>query len=252
MSLSNQKIIGIRVTTSKKETILEEVKKWLNEKGGKPRIIVTPNPEQVVLAEREKHVANILNQADVALPDGIGVAWAVGVPRIAGVEFMEDLVRLAAKRGDTIGLIGGRAGLAVKALECLKAKYSGLRGWTFEPGLVSLGDLGNLSDLGEKIRKTNTRLVFVGLGAPKQEFFIEALSRQLSAVSCILMSVGGAFDMISGSIQRAPVIIRNVGMEWLWRLFKEPWRWKRQLALVKFVWLVLYEKLASQGVPLRS
>lgn len=243
MSLSSKKILGIRVTIEKKETILEEVKKWLNEQGGKSHSIVTPNPEQVVLARQEKRFAGIINRADVALPDGIGVAWAAGVPRIPGIEFMEDLVKLAAEQGATIGLIGGYGGLAVRVLECLSRRWPGLAGWVWEPGEVEIGEIGEIREIGEKIRKTNTRMVFVGLGAPKQEFFIEALSRQRSADSCILMSVGGSFDMIAGSLKRAPVLIRSIGFEWAWRLFQEPWRWKRQLALVKFVWMVVKERL---------
>lgn len=270
MSLNSQKILGIRVTTEKKEIILEEVKKWLDKPVGNPHIIVTPNPEQMVFAKQDAPFAEILNQADVAIPDGIGLAWAVGVPRIPGVEFMEDLVQLAAKRGVAIGLIGGNPGVAVRALECLQTKYPKLRGWAYDPGLVSLShvvDLSTLRDLRERIQKTNTRMVFVGLGAPKQEYFIERIKRHVSDIkrnsstrqqmtrdtltddpALILMSVGGSFDILSGTIQRAPFFIRKVGMEWLWRLVHEPWRWKRQLVLIKFVWLVAHEKLASKGL----
>lgn len=238
MSLSSQKILGIRVTTSKRETILEEVRKWLNETGRKPRVIVTPNPEQVVLASGEKRFAEILNRADVAIPDGIGLAIALGIPRIAGIEFMEDLAKLAAEQGDTIGLIGGRAGLAVKAIECLSRRWPGLSGWAVEPE-----DVG-LQEIIQKIRKTKTRMVFVGLGAPKQELFIEKLRVSLLTThySLMLMSVGGSFDIIVGRLKRAPLLIRSIGFEWVWRLFQEPWRWKRQLALLKFIWLVLRQR----------
>lgn len=236
MSLNSRKILGIHIATDNKETILEEVKKWLVENNGKPRIIVTPNAEQLVFARQNMRFAGMLNRADVAIPDGFPVSRLLHVPRIPGVEFMEDLVRLAAKRGDTIGLIGGYGGLAVRALECLKATYPGLRGWAIEPEGYSL------QQIVQKIRKTNTRFVFVGLGAPKQEYFIARMARESQS---IYMSVGGAFDMISGTIQRAPVPIRKVGLEWLWRLFQEPWRWKRQLALVKFAVLVIAEKVRT-------
>lgn len=160
---------------------------------------------------------------------------------------MEDLVWLAAVRGYGIGLIGGRGGVAVKALECLRQKHPGLVGWAMEPGELCADNLGDLDNLGEKIRKTNTRLVFVGLGAPKQEYFIARLTHPSSLIPhhpLVLMSVGGAFDVISGALPRAPHFWQKLGLEWLWRLVRQPWRLVRQLALLKFVFLVFKQKLA--------
>ena len=263
MGLKSGKILGISVTTSPKKEILEEIEKYLeksSEKQAKPFVIATPNPEQIVSAQEDTHFAQMLNRADVALPDGIGLAIALKRPRIPGVEFMEELVRLAATKGYRVGLIGGRGGVAVQALECLRARYPGLTGWAQEPGDVDLGTLGDLDDLREKIQKSNTRLVFVGLGAPKQELFIKKLAWGTgygvqgkqgalssyriphTAYPIILMSVGGSFDMIAGRVKRAPAVLRGLGLEWLWRLVREPWRIRRQLALMKFLWL-----LASKG-----
>lgn len=220
----------------------------------KPLIIVTPNPEQIVYAQDDPHFAKILNKADVSLPDGVGLALVMRLKRIPGVEFMEDLVRLAAQRGYPIGLIGGRAAVAVQALECLKRKNPELTGWAEDPGDVDLGTLGDLDDVCEKIGKTNARLVFVGLGAPKQEYFIEKLKvesfKLKVAAPLALMSVGGSLDMIAGRTPRAPLFLRTIGVEWLWRLGQEPWRFRRQLALVKFLWLVFGKKLASKGLTL--
>ena len=246
MSLKSKKILGISVTIENKDTILEYIRKYLEKSSEKPMVIATPNPEQIVAAQSDLLFAEILNQADVSLPDGIGLALAMGIKRIPGVEFMENLVNLAAIRGYPIGLIGGRGNIAVEALECL-SREAGLRGWAFDPGNVDLGNLGNLGDLREKIQKTNAKIVFVGLGAPKQEFFIHALQKAclMSPVACrsfILMSVGGAFDIIAGRTPRAPRAMQAFGLEWLWRLLREPWRFRRQRALLKFLWL-----LASKG-----
>src|SRR3989344_2970706 len=155
MSLNAVKILGISITKNKKNEILEYIEKYLRSKAKKPLIIVTPNPEQVVFAQKNKRFADILNRADLSLPDGIGIALTLGIQRIAGVEFMEDVVEMAAKWGYRIGLIGGKGRVAVEALECLQKKYPGLTG--------SVGD----------IRKA--KIVFVALGAPKQEYFIEEL-----------------------------------------------------------------------------
>lgn len=236
MSLHAGNILKINIILNPRKTILEYIRKYLKNLAKKPLVIVTPNPEQIVYAYRDRSFAKILNQADVAIPDGTGLAYFLGVARVPGIEFMEDLVSMAAKEGSRIGLIGGRDGVAVNALECLTNKYPGLRGWAFEPEDISL------EKIVEKIQKTNTRMVFVGLGAPKQEYFIDALRHRLST-GCILMSVGGSFDIISGKIQRAPVLIRSIGFEWAWRLFHEPWRFRRQLAIIEFIWLVIKEKI---------
>ena len=249
MGLHAEKILGINITSDSKKTILEELEKRLTHQGKNGVgcvTVVTPNPEQIVYAKRDRRFADILNRADVAIPDGGGIVWAYRtlggkehLRRIPGVEFMEDLVAIAAKRGVTIGLIGGRGDLAVRTLECLLAKYPGLRGWAVDPDSVSL------TFLAEKIRKTNARIVFVALGAPKQEYFIARLRRecQMPNAKCqIFMSVGGSFDIIAGRIPRAPAWMRGLGLEFLWRLFREPRRFGRQLALVKFVWLVLRER----------
>jgi N-acetylglucosaminyldiphosphoundecaprenol N-acetyl-beta-D-mannosaminyltransferase len=117
----------------------------------------------------------------------------------------------------------------------------------------------------KKIMTTQTQIIFIGLGAPKQEYFMEQLKvsfdkaqdRQSSLredsgqakikveIPLILMAVGGAFEMISGRVKRAPEWMQTAGLEWLWRLIKEPWRWRRQIALVKFVWLVVKRRLNS-------
>ncbi len=241
MGLKSKKILGISITTETKKNILEYIRKYLEKSSEKPCIIATPNPEQIVLAQKDKQFLEILNQADVAIPDGIGLALVIRVKRIPGVELMEDLVKLAAIRGYPIGLIGGRGNIAVDALECLQARYPGLKGWVLDPGEVDLGNLGDLGDLREKIQKTKTRIVFVGLGAPKQELFIEQLTHSPIhpfTHPLVFMSVGGAFDIISGRTPRAPWIVRNMGLEWLWRLVHESWRFRRQLALLKFLWLV--------------
>lgn len=277
MSLNAVKILGISITTNTKKEILEEIQKYLelsnypiiklSNKRQKPFIIVTPNPEQIVYAQQDKHFVEILNQADVAIPDGIGLVAAMRllaqksdvrsqmseVRRISGVELMEDLVAMAARRGYPIALIGGRVGVAVRALECLLRKHPGLSGWAMDPGELHLGDLGNLGDLSKKIKGTGVRIVFVGLGAPKQEFFIERLSLSLRPdqigtrddTPIVLMSVGGSFDMISGRTPRAPRAIQAIHLEWLWRLIRQPWRLRRQLCLVKFLWL-----LAIKGLTL--
>lgn len=271
MRLNAVKVLGISITNASKKEILEEIQKYLvktAKNNQKPLIIFTPNTEQLVQAHRNHPFAEILNRADISLSDTVGVVWAGHMlttkgpeKSIPGVEFMEDLVAIATSRHVPIGLIGGRANLAVDTLNCLRQthgklqdtsnrnKFGTVQGWAQDgPELRIENDSLHFPDekiyverLARRIMREGTRIVFVALGPPKQEYFIERLARELSGV--ILMSVGGSFDIISGRLRRAPAIMRSLGLEWLWRLILEPWRIRRQLALIEFVWLVLRDKL---------
>ncbi len=289
MRLKTKKILGISLTLNSKKEILEFVQKGLEnteKTGQKSFILVTPNPEQVVLAGKFPHFADILNRADIAIPDGIGLVWAdrflhpkPHLQKVTGVQLMQDLAQLAADEGYTIGLIGGRGDVAVKALECLRQKYPRVLGWAEEaPELKIKSDQLEQSDqlnyyieeITKKIKETKTQMIFVGFGAPKQEFFIEKLELSLRAVAkqsiriasplrkdsgqaersrddrkpILFMSVGGAFDEISGRLPMPPKFIDRLGLKWLWRLIIEPWRFRRQLSLFEFIWLVLQEKMS--------
>lgn len=256
MSLKKQKILKISLTISSKKEILENIQKGLKnmaKNGQKSLYLVTPNPEQVVLAHKNSHFAEFINQADVAIPDGVGLVWAYGflglpgpLKRITGVALMEDLMQLAEKERIPVGLIGGRGGVAVAAFECLQQKYPRVIGWAIEPPELEDGAQKEfLESIAQKIKETKTQMVFVGLGAPKQEFFIEKLRTQIPEINkpVLFMSVGGAFDEISGRLPMPPKFIDRYGLKWLWRLILEPWRWKRQLALLEFIGLVLKEKI---------
>ncbi len=296
MSLHAVKMLGINITTDSKEKVLEYIQKYLGKSSAGSRqlagkypkalLVVTPNPEQVMLAQEDTAFRGILNRADVAIPDGIGILFSLRflghsfvanrnarpIARIPGVELLEDLAGIASERGFRIGLIGGRPGVAVKALECLQVRYPGLQGFTIEGFEVgSRGEEGKdtkvlrykdtKSNEGKELQgksvfhlvtqylaiSRSPLLVFVGLGAPKQEFFIDALRKTLEDTkdighSLVLMAVGGSFDILAGRIPRAPLFMRSMGFEWVWRLFAEPWRWKRQLSLLRFIFLVLRTK----------
>lgn len=266
MSLDAVKILEISVTKSSRKNILEYVEKYLEKSpiirtsGGKktaePLRIVTPNPEQIMLARSLPEFARILNRADIAIPDGIGVVWASGrrggqalSERITGVDLMQEIVDICQKQGVAIGLIGGRGGLAFKAFKCLSASRPQLAGWAIdgpEIGLTAEGmrilnqdERVYFDMLLDRIRVARIRVLFIGLGAPKQEYFMERLSRELQQQGLgdgrVLMVVGGALAMVAGQIRRAPGPLRSLGLEWLWRLLLEPWRIVRQLALIRFV-----------------
>ena len=234
IELPSIKILGTSVTTASKSQILEYIVKSLAKRGEK-FYVVTPNPEILTFASASKEYQDILNRADVSIPDGVGVLMAGKFlkkdirARITGVDLMLELCHEASKRGLSIGLLGGRDGVAEKTAECLVKKYPGLRivltAEEFPIGFVPHIDI-----------------LFVAYGFPKQERWI---AKNLSDIKVsVVMGVGGAFDYISGKVPRAPRVVRDVGMEWAYRLVRQPWRVKRQLALPVFVIKVIKEKLS--------
>lgn len=223
-------ILGVEVHNAKKEEALEFIIKGL-EKGDKKRMIFTPNPEIIVYVNKDRHFEKVVNGADLALPDGVGLLWAakmLGIQlqeRITGIDFMEDLCKEAAKQGFTVGLIGGGTKIAEKTRDCLLQKYPRL----------------NIVFAQKEWREgQRTDILFVALGFPKQEQWIyENLPKIPVRVA---MAVGGSFDYISGAVPRAPKFLRDSGLEWLFRLIVQPWRIRRQLVLPKFIFLVLKER----------
>jgi N-acetylglucosaminyldiphosphoundecaprenol N-acetyl-beta-D-mannosaminyltransferase len=263
---------GIKFSNLNFNQVLEEIKKYLktgvypveNKKQKKifPLVIFTPNPEIVVYAQKDNHFKKIVNSAQINIPDGGRIVWASRLlkeplpERISGTDLLGRLVEIATEKSIRVGLIGGGSKIAVRALECLGKKYPGLLGWAEEGPRIKTSDTRNhisddntINQLVKKIRETETRILFVGFGAPKQEYFIDKLRAHLSDKKAtspvVLMAVGGAFDYISGQIRRAPKWIRDLGFEWFYRLVRQPWRIKRQLALPKFIILVAKQKFSK-------
>ncbi|MEK7559489.1 MAG: WecB/TagA/CpsF family glycosyltransferase [Patescibacteria group bacterium] len=245
-SFKKIKILKIGFNNLNYFQVLEYLLKIL-EKDDRNRYFVTPNPELLVVADGDSSYEKILNSADLALPDGIGVVWASKLlgrhlkHRIAGADLMENVCRDVAKRPITVGFLGGRPGIAEKVSECLTKKYPGLK-----VGLTYSGapDKETLEYIKDEIEKNNDGkkldILFVAFGSPKQEIWISENLKSLPVK--VTIGVGGAFDFISGEIKRAPVWIRRTGLEWFFRLAIQPWRIKRQLALLEFVYLVSRER----------
>jgi len=261
-------LLGIEITKAKKEEILEYIFDSLSNSSSK-YYIVTPNPEIVMHAKSHPQYNKILNGAEMSIPDGMGITWAArilkneSIERIGGTDFMEYICREASDKPVSIGLLGARDGVAERAAECLMKKYPGLKiVFVASEWPETLADL----DRGIKIYDSRFKkeiakflnresiflnpaidILFVAYGAPKQEEWINANLEKLPVR--IMMGVGGAFDYLSGEVIRAPKIIRNIGFEWLYRLIREPWRWKRQLALIRFIFLVFQDRLQRKVSP---
>ena len=254
-------VLKIGINDSKKEEALEFIIKGLAQKGKKYKIF-TPNPEMIVYANKDRRFKNVLNSADLALPDGMGLLWAAKIlgiqlqNRITGVDFMEELCKEAAKWGLTVGLMGGGPKIAEKVAECLRRKYPSLK-ITFvgeewpstlssrpterSKGVEAFGSEAQ-ARRGSHLPKANAiDILFVALGFPKQEKWVDENLAKIPVRAA--MVVGGSFDYISGVVPRAPLFLRALGLEWLFRLIVQPWRIRRQLALIEFVFLVLKERI---------
>lgn len=227
-------ILGVKIDDITLNEAVELVGKWLNGVG--KHYIVTPNPEIVMMAQKDEELKKIINNADLAIPDGVGLKLAGDIECITpGIDVMEKLIKMVSERGFTTGFLGGRGGVAEKVAECLKEKYPKLK-VTFAESGGEVDKEGKLLKLLKLPKLLNCDLLFVAFGPPKQEKWID---KNLDKISVkVAMGVGGAFDYLSGNVPRAPRWIRNLGWEWLFRLIIQPWRIKRQLALLKYIWLL--------------
>ncbi len=155
--------------------------------------------------------------------------------KISGVDLTYKLCEEAAKQGYRVFLLGGQNGVGNKAAEVLKSLY---------PGINIVGTYeGNPEDNNviTKIHESKPQILLVAWGAPKQDLWISKNKNEINVP--VMMGVGGTYDFIAGVQKRAPKVWRDLGFEWLWRLVREPWRWKRQLALPKVILLVLWQRI---------
>lgn len=206
--------------------------------------VVTFGSEMAILARRDPAYRDVINTADLVVPDTIGIVYAtriLGHPareRVPGVELVERLCDLCARQGIAVFLLGGEPNVAERAAKALTSQYSGLRiAGTHDGYFHPTAEAAILA----RIRDSGAKLVFVALGFPQQEFWIRAHAEALGPVVC--MGIGGTLDVLSGKLPRAPSLMRRLGLEWLYRLGREPKRMGRQLALPKFAILVTAQAL---------
>jgi N-acetylglucosaminyldiphosphoundecaprenol N-acetyl-beta-D-mannosaminyltransferase len=233
-------ILGTQIDNLVLDDVLKKIDEFLRD--GRQHYIVTPNPEMIMAAGKDKAFLEILNKADLAVPDGVGLIFASRYlkrplpKRITGVDLMLDICRTAEQKNCSVYLLAAEEGLAKpkETAEALVQRF---------PKFKIAGDALSREESGEKIingiNTAKPEILFVALGAGRQEKFIASNLNKMPSVK-IAMGVGGAFDFISGKIKRAPKWFRKIGLEWLWRLFMQPWRWKRILtATLKFSWLII-------------
>jgi N-acetylglucosaminyldiphosphoundecaprenol N-acetyl-beta-D-mannosaminyltransferase len=231
-------ILGVPLHDVTTEETLALIDQFVHE--GLPHQFCTVNPEFIMMAQHDVEFKRILNRSALNLPDGIGAVWAarrLGHPlreRVAGSDLVGLIADRAQRTGWRIFLLGAVEGVAAQAAIKLKERYPQTNIVGAYAGSPRVEDE---AEIAARIRSAGTHILLVAYGAPKQDKWI-ARNIERTGVS-VAMGIGGSLDFIVGTQQRAPQWMQHVGLEWLFRLLREPWRWRRQLALPRFVWRVL-------------
>jgi N-acetylglucosaminyldiphosphoundecaprenol N-acetyl-beta-D-mannosaminyltransferase len=227
-------LLGIPIDALTEAEAVEWVAQSLRQ--GQPRMVVSVNPERIMHAHRDPRLREILCAADLSLADGVGVVWAARrlrqpLPaRVSGVDFVQAVAARGAAEGWRFFFLGAEPGVADEAGAALARAFPGFR---LAGTLAGSPDPADDPATTRAVQASGAQVLFVAYGAAAEE---EWLARNLAHTGALVgMGVGGAFDFISGRAHRAPPFMREHGLEWLHRLLKEPWRWRRMLALPRFV-----------------
>jgi N-acetylglucosaminyldiphosphoundecaprenol N-acetyl-beta-D-mannosaminyltransferase len=208
--------------------------------------VVTVNPEFVIVARRDARFAAVLRESALATADGIGIVLAgrvLGVPvpgRVTGVDLVEGLAGLG-HAGCRLFLLGAGPGVAEEAASRLRDRFPGARiAGTF----AGSPDDASFPEIAERLGEAQASVLLVAFGHPVQDLWISRHRDALATHGILVgIGVGGVFDYLSGRVPRAPRLLRRLGLEWLYRLIRQPWRWRRQLALPLFALLVVRERI---------
>jgi N-acetylglucosaminyldiphosphoundecaprenol N-acetyl-beta-D-mannosaminyltransferase len=235
-------VLGVGIDPVTVGQALDRIAGFL-ERGGTHHV-VTVNPEYVMAGRSRPEFRRVLLGADLALADGIGIvlaARALGRPlpgRVTGVGLVPRLAVRAGRAGHAVYLAGAGPGVAEAAAARLRE---------LDPAVRIAGTLGGSPHAAEadeivaRVRDAAPGVLFVAYGAPDQDLWIDRYRDRLGVP--VLIGVGGAFDFLAGVQRRAPRAVRAIGLEWLWRLTLEPWRWRRQMALPRFAAAVAMARL---------
>jgi len=247
--LDNINIFGIKIHNTNLEEVSEKLKIYLE--GKSLKTIYTPNTEIIMEAKDNENLKKIINNGDLVLPDGIGLVYGSRIKgrplemRVTGFDTSIRLLEIGDEYGYGIYLLGGKDGVAKDASINIKKEYEGIKvlgchSGYFQGSHLGIEDSQEEEQIIDDINNKSPDIIFVGLGFPRQEIWIDRNKNKLKGK--IIIGNGGVIDVLSGRVKRAPIIYQRLGLEWLYRLIQEPSRIKRQIALPKFIWEVLFNK----------
>ncbi|WP_108668932.1 WecB/TagA/CpsF family glycosyltransferase [Peribacillus acanthi] len=237
--MQKETYFGVNVSPLSYDEILQDIEGRMlkNEQS----TIIAVNPEKVMKAQEDEQLCELINNSTYQIPDGIGILLASKLKkgnitsRVTGVDMMDKLLEFASQKGYKVFLYGAKEEVVKKAKEKIEEKYPTITISGYENGYVK-----DMDALVHKINESQADMLFVAMGSPRQELWIREHMPKLNVK--VFQGVGGSFDVFAGHVQRAPEFYRNLGLEWFYRLMKEPHRLKRQMALPKFLLKVLVSK----------
>lgn len=236
-----EKLFGMDVFSGRSDELMNWLERRLKER--KKTFIVTLNTYMCEYAIENENFLKIVKNADIVVPDGEGIVLTlrilkgVRMEKIAGIDLMVELIRLASKRGYRIFLLGSKRHVVEEVKRKLEERFGNL--------IVGSNDgyFKEDEDVIESINRSNADILFVGMGSPKQELWMAKNMEKLKPV--ILMGVGGSFDVLSGYRKRAPKLFIKLKLEWLFRMLQDPRKLSRLGMMVRFVFRVLRRKLMN-------
>ena len=238
-------VLGIGINFVNQREALATLMKFLKE--SKNHTVFTPNPEIVMEATKDSELKRILNEADLVVPDGIGVVWASKYSekklpeRVAGYDLVQSLFQEIKNTNYTVYFLGGKPGIPEAAKEVMEQTHKNLKIVGVSDGYF---DTEKEQAIIGEIKRLNPDILLVGFGVPKQEKWID---KHKDLPIKISIGVGGSFDAMAGSFKRAPKFFIEHNIEWLYRLIKQPTRIRRQIKLPLFVIKVLLGRKTHRG-----
>lgn len=251
--MKSVKLFDYQITDEPIEVLLELFAEWIPKR--EPHQVVTLNPEKIMLARRNKAFSLSLKSADLLVDDSAGLQWAakqsgqVIKHRVTGVDLTEALLKRAAELNWKVALVGGLGQVAAQAASVWQKRYRNLAIIYAAEGLpkecypeLDRGIYNKTeTELAKSLHKLKPDILLVAMPDPKQELFISRHKDELGIP--VMIAVGGTFDFAVGKQKRAPLAWQRAGLEWLWRLLREPRRLGRQWRLLQFIWLVLLKRI---------
>ena len=231
---------NIQVDCLKKTEVIDWAENVLVS-GIRRQYILCINPEKINLFKKDILSVKLLEKAALRIADGIGIVWAIKkiknikTERITGVDLFNELLVLSNRLGKKIYIYGGKDVVLSKAIKIIQSKYPKIDIVGYSDGYISNNESDNLKS---EINSLKPNILFLGLGSPKQEKWVDDNLESLDVG--IIQTIGGSLDTLVNPSLRAPAFIQKMGLEWFYRLFMQPYRFKRQLKLVDFFMSVIF------------
>ncbi len=238
-------ILGVKLHPVGLEETLRIIEGFVRE--GCPRLVITLGTEMVMYSQRDPLSREIINSADLVVPDTVGILWAARragfrlQERVTGIDLIWRLLPLCEEKGWRVFLLGVKEGVAENAARSLREVFPHLK-------IVGIhhGYFPDEASPIEEIRSASPEILLIGMGFPRQEIWFWKNKERLAVP--VGIGVGGILDILAGEVQRAPRWMIALGLEWFYRLLREPWRWRRMLVLPQFALQILLkgEKICEQ------